>query len=62
MLMLVAMTYSSELFFMVVLGLSLGYGVFLVEKHAPVSTDPCCADDEVKDNGTNHSLHELLVN
>jgi hypothetical protein len=61
-LMLVAMTYSTELFLMVVLGLSLGYGVFLSENHAPVSTDPCCADGDVKDNCTAHSLHELLVN
>jgi len=42
MLMLVAMTYEAELFMMVVVGLSLGHGLFNL--HAPVldSAEACC--------------------
>eukprot|EP01038_Epipyxis_sp_PR26KG_P011858 gene11858-15868_t len=45
MLMLVAMTYSSELFAMVCLGLSIGYALFNLELPVPKSTDPCCSEE-----------------
>lgn len=75
-LMLVAMSYSTELFLMVILGLLIGYILFLVDLPAAVSTDPCCQDEEKdiagKANGSRvgglgalllaPSSHSLLVN
>jgi hypothetical protein len=63
MLMLLAMTYSTELFLMVLTGLTVGYGVFLVDRPAPVSTDPCCQEENEADKKCNSPLtHSLLVN
>ncbi len=41
--MLVAMTYSIELFFFVILGLLIGHGVFNLNIAVGESIDPCCA-------------------
>lgn len=44
--MLIAMSYSYELFFMVVAGLTVGYACFnLFHSTPPASTDPCCPDE-----------------
>ncbi len=51
--MLVAMTYSVELFCMVCVGLTAGYAVFHSESSKGQISDPCChepADDEKDDN------------
>ena len=45
-LMLLAMTYSTELFLMVLSGLTVGYGIFLVDQPSPISTDPCCSEED----------------
>jgi len=42
-IMLVAMTYSVELFASVAVGLTLGYACFLLDMPPPHSTDPCCS-------------------
>ncbi len=41
--MLVAMTYSIELFFFVILGLLIGHGMFNLNTAIGESIDPCCA-------------------
>ncbi len=57
-LMLVAMTYSVELFCMVCVGLTLGYGLFHADsKHATeISADACCQEgngyDRLPDDGS----------
>lgn len=45
--MLIAMTFSVELFFSVVLGLGIGYTVFFLSadadlRHQHITTNPCC--------------------
>ncbi len=46
-LMLIAMTYSVELFAMVWVGLTVGYGVFNLQSTPDLnSTDPCCSEGE----------------
>ena len=65
-LMLLAMTYSTELFGMVLAGLTVGYGLFVVDRQVqPTSTDPCCGDEEVavdrKGNGQGPSLNAILL-
>ena len=40
--MLVAMTYSVELFSMVIAGLTVGFGVFNLKRPAAESIEPCC--------------------
>ena len=54
--MLTTMTFSVELLFCVVFGLSLGYGIFfkpvdVFQETGHVTNNPCCAfmEDEVKD-------------
>lgn len=42
-IMLVTMTYSVELFCMVVIGLTIGHGMFNVTNAPPDKVDPCCA-------------------
>ena len=44
--MLVAMTYSLELFACVVLGLMIGHAVFNVKQAVGESIDPCCAPSQ----------------
>ena len=49
-LMLAAMTYSAELFCMVVLGLTAGYALFGLDSLPPASTEACCSvSDPVRD-------------
>jgi hypothetical protein len=43
--MLAAMTYSVELFLMVICGLTIGHMVFNMSLPPTHSTDPCCNDD-----------------
>jgi hypothetical protein len=47
-LMLVAMTYSVELFTMVVVGLTIGYGLFgtMLPDHEEPNADPCCPPEQ----------------
>jgi copper chaperone CopZ len=40
--MLVAMTYSTELFIVVCCGLTAGYVFFIMKFGEPANTDPCC--------------------
>jgi len=63
--MLATMTFSVELLFSVVLGLSLGYAIFfqtedafLAERH--VTTNPCCAfmEEEAKEVRSSTSILE----
>jgi len=42
--MLAAMTYSVELFIMVLAGLTVGHGLFNLRAPPPLSTDPCCPE------------------
>ena len=44
-LMLVAMTYSVQLFGAVILGLAIGHGAFNVHAPVPASADPCCIEE-----------------
>ncbi len=44
--MLVAMTYSVELFMMICIGLTIGYGLFNVSGPPPANVDPCCTIDD----------------
>ena len=65
-LMLLAMSYSTELFGMVLAGLTVGYGLFMVDRQVqPASTDPCCGDEEGavdrKGNGLGPSLNAILL-
>ena len=64
-MILIAMTYSVELFCMVCLGLSCGYAVFIV--NAPngamtAAADPCCTADmdniDCKQTATSASLYQ----
>ena len=51
--MLVAMTYSLELFACIVLGLIIGHAVFNMKQPVGESIDPCCApsqNDETEKN------------
>lgn len=44
--MLVAMSYSAELFSMICVGLTLGYALFFWDtKNGTISADPCCPED-----------------
>jgi len=45
--MLVAMTYSVELFICMVIGLVLGHAVFNTEAAVGESVDPCCASQAI---------------
>ena len=49
--MLVAMTYSLELFVCVVLGLIIGHAIFNMKQPVGESIDPCCAPSQ--NNETN---------
>jgi len=60
-LMLIAMTYSTELFIMVLLGLSTGYALFLVNSYTPINTDPCCGDESEKREGVTGTLNTMLI-
>ena len=44
--MLVAMTYSVELFSCVVIGLMVGHAVFNIRQTVGESIDPCCAPSQ----------------
>merc|ERR1719210_3241618 len=44
--MLVAMTYSIELFLCVVLGLMIGHAVFNIKQAVGETIDPCCAPSQ----------------
>ena len=57
-LMLLAMTYSTELFVMVLLGLTCGFCLFMQDQAVNVS-DPCCDEGEVK--GSSRGLGEILI-
>ena len=46
MAMLVAMTYSLELFSCIVLGLIIGHAVFNMKQPVGESIDPCCAPSQ----------------
>ena len=46
MAMLVAMTYSLELFACIVLGLIIGHAVFNMKQPVGESIDPCCAPSQ----------------
>merc|ERR1711968_2989 len=52
-LMLIAMTYSSGLFSMVILGLVVGHGLFNMKLPVRESTDPCCTDEDDPEVGIN---------
>lgn len=56
-LMLAAMSYSSEIFVSVILGLTTGYSIFNLASPPPTSTEPCCADSNLVDS--EHELSEL---
>ena len=55
--MLVAMTYSVELFLCVVLGLMAGHAFFNVKQPVGETIDPCCAASQ--NNDQVFSLHRL---
>lgn len=57
-LMLLAMTYSTELFIMVLLGLTCGFCLFMQDQAVNVS-DPCC--DEGDSKGSSRGLGEILI-
>ncbi len=60
--MLVAMTYSVELFCCVLLGLVVGHGVFNVKKAAIGETvDPCCANVNANDEQELNAASSLLA-
>jgi len=44
--MLIAMTYSVELFLMICIGLTIGYSLFHISSPPPASVDPCCTIDD----------------
>jgi len=44
-LMLIAMTYSVQLFLAVILGLAVGHAIFNVGAPVPASADPCCIEN-----------------
>merc|ERR1719159_2033697 len=52
--MLVAMTYSVELFICMILGLVIGHGIFNTGAAVGESVDPCCASQAA----TNDAKHE----
>lgn len=52
--MLVAMTYSIELFLCVVLGLCVGHFVFNSKADVGESVDPCCASQQNHNNSQQH--------
>jgi hypothetical protein len=58
--MLIAMTYSVELFLSMALGLTMGYAMFNLDMPPPESTDPCCAVNEAVEveggNGADFSV------
>jgi hypothetical protein len=60
-LMLAAMTYSSELLSMVVLGLTAGYALFNLSALPPASAEPCCMDQSdassSSSGGSEYELH-----
>ena len=63
-MMLIAMTYSAEIFTMVVLGLTTGYAIFNLELPIPKNTDPCCAEEndlEVKDDQKRNDPKQSLL-
>ena len=49
--MLVAMTYSIELFLCVIIGLMIGHAVFNVKQSVGESVDPCCAPSQNAEDG-----------
>lgn len=61
--MLVAMTYSVELFICMVIGLVIGHGIFNTTAPVGETVDPCCASQVVppsnhsQDSGSSHSSH-----
>ncbi len=56
-LMLLAMTYSTELFCMVIIGLTIGYGVFHLNNNNGLSenVEPCCA---AGNDGSDYLLYD----
>jgi hypothetical protein len=61
-IMLVAMTYSVELFCMVCCGLIVGYVVFNLSAPPVDNTDPCCARaDSIIDNSRSSALNYTLL-
>lgn len=57
--MLIAMTYSFELFIAMVIGLTVGYAIFNVNAPVGESADPCCVNqnDANKCNGNQTKMH-----
>jgi len=55
--MLVAMTYSVELFICMVLGLVMGHAIFNTEAAVGESVDPCCASQAIgQSNDAQHTI------
>ena len=56
MAMLVAMTYSLELFACIVLGLIIGHAVFNMKQPVGESIDPCCAPSQNNETEKNKQM------
>ena len=56
MAMLVAMTYSLELFACIVLGLIIGHAVFNMKQPVGESIDPCCAPSQNNETETDKQM------
>merc|ERR1719495_2499248 len=51
--MLVAMTYSVELFICMIIGLVIGHGIFNTGAVVGESVDPCCASQAISNDSNN---------
>jgi hypothetical protein len=58
--MLVAMTYSVELFCMVCAGLTVGYGIFHSENSKGQMSDPCCPEPPLEEETDKSDASSLL--
>jgi len=59
--MLVAMTYSVELFICMVLGLVIGHGIFNTDASVGESVDPCCASQAIGPNDAKEKEAEITI-